>query len=243
MAKRKDLAAYEIKGAFIPTAGIWQGDVNGQGKDPRCYEAGPRDSPIPRLAWGEHLTPEEASRLMNPVLMQGTTKSHKIPKDLAAIADMMELHNPIITEKMKQFIESLEPNCHQFFEVDINSAHTNEPVYTTTKWYYWNIMHWIAPDLIFDTSHAVRPDFDVKFPDGRRSIKYDHSAFRSQQIIMRNAHVHIKNIMFWKSSTYTRDNTRHSNSTLKIYCAPQVKAAAKTAGLKELHFREIEWAQ
>ena len=243
MAKWKDLAAYEIKGAFILTAGIWQGSVNGQGKDPRFYEAGPRDSPIPCLAWGEALMPEEASRLMNPVLMQGTTKSHKIPKDLAAIADMMELHNPIITEKMKQFIESLEPNCHQLFEVGIHSAHTDEPVYTNSKWFYWNIMHWIAPDLIFDTSHATRPEFDVTFPDGRRAICYDHSAFKWRQSIKMSAQAHVANCVFWKSSSYVRENTHHINSSLRIYCKPRVKNAAKAAGLKGLHFREIEWAQ
>jgi hypothetical protein len=112
------------------------------------------------LVTGERLTPELAARLNTDLKVRLTDEAKAASRDLPArMPDIVS--SKLVSRRVMDIIESLEPGRHQFFPITLRSEETGARLYEDQGFHYINILNWVAPDLLYDLE-ATPGSFEVE---------------------------------------------------------------------------------
>ena len=214
-------------------------------------DVGLQDGRFPALNYGERLSPEMAARMPNPLRFGGMgKKKDNYPEDLLTRTDGEIGYANFVSERFMDAVESLDPGLHQFIPTTAAKVATDEPLWASSRWYYFNILTWIGPDRLFKTEAMVDIPHQVQFIDapdytvggrlvtGRKTVGYSpivhKHIIRQEALSGALAGRHI-----WITSSYITDDLDRILCLPPLrYCSPTMKRAFQKAGLKGMGFAE-----
>ena len=229
----EDCGLYDPR--FSRVEAVWQGTY----PDP-----GVPEGKVPNMNFGERLGPEMIARV--PAVVEVGRRTGKHPRDINVITDGEFGQNKIVSQRLNDVIEALEPGVHQFFPFHFINGVTREPIWTDVPWYWFNCTTWVAPDVLFDVEamgdlikHTTNPPYG-QAKEERHNVSFSPLLRREDFIIRRSAvEAHLRSKHLWVTSRYFKDERNSVLIAPVSFCSQDFRLACKAAGLKGGHFTEF----
>lgn len=225
---------------FSRVESVWQGTYPDPGLEP---------GKVPLMVFGERLGQDMLDALPKTIPVGGHTPNTagKHPRDINILTDGEFGSNKIVSQRLKDVIEELEPGVHQFVPFSFVNCVTGEPIWTDIPWYYLNITTWIAPDVLFDweaMGDAVKIE---ELPprghaSGHRIMMSFPLWFDYKQYLVRRSAVEsdLRSKHLWVTSRYYKAIDRPVLIQPAAFCSETFQLACKAAGLKGGHFTKLK---
>lgn len=206
---------------------------------------------IPRLIHGERLDSDVAAKLDHPLRFAGMGKKQdNYPEDLLQRSDGATSIS-FVSGRFKRAVEALEPGVHQFITTTAANFATGDALWANSDWYYFNILTWIGPDVLFKTEAMEHIPYQVERRE-RPPFKVGGQTMTGKQIVSYSPIVHkhvIRKSAFdgplngrhvWITSSYETDNFDKMSTEPRLYCTPEMKRNLVRHGIKAVRFMRFE---